>query len=82
MARNRLRLSETHDPEIETRINAYETAFRMQTAAPEVMNLTGETQETLNLYGVRRGPTLVRRGLPALARRPGSSAACKCATSN
>jgi uncharacterized protein (DUF1501 family) len=52
---NRLRLSETHDPEIETRINAYETAFRMQTAAPEVMNLTGETQETLNLYGVRAG---------------------------
>ena len=52
---NRLRLQQTGDPEIETRINAYETAFRMQTAAPEVMNLTGETQETLNLYGVRVG---------------------------
>ncbi len=52
---NRLRLSEVNDPEIETRINAYETAFRMQTAAHEVMNLTGETQETLNLYGVAAG---------------------------
>ncbi|MBI2805240.1 MAG: DUF1501 domain-containing protein [Planctomycetes bacterium] len=52
---NRLRLRETNDPEIETRINAYETAFRMQTAAPEVMNLTGETAETLRLYGVEQG---------------------------
>ncbi|MBI1829930.1 MAG: DUF1501 domain-containing protein, partial [Planctomycetes bacterium] len=52
---NRMRLSETGDPEIETRINAYETAFRMQTAAPEVMNLTGETAETLRLYGVTPG---------------------------
>ena len=52
---NRLRLGATNDPEIETRINAYETAFRMQTAAPEVMNLAGETQETLRLYGVEAG---------------------------
>src|SRR6516165_1098584 len=52
---NRLRLQETGDPEIETRINAYETAFRMQTAAPEVMNLAGETAETLRLYGVEPG---------------------------
>ena len=52
---NRLRLGETGDPEIETRINAYETAFRMQTAAPEVMDLTGETTETLRLYGVTAG---------------------------
>ena len=52
---NRLRLGETGDPEIETRINAYETAFRMQTAAPEVMDLTGETAETLRLYGVTPG---------------------------
>ncbi|MBM3992937.1 MAG: DUF1501 domain-containing protein [Planctomycetes bacterium] len=52
---NRMRLNETGDPEIETRINAYETAFRMQTAAPEVMNLAGETAETLRLYGVTPG---------------------------
>ena len=52
---NRLRLNENGDPEIETRINAYETAFRMQTAAPEVMDLRGETAETLRLYGVEQG---------------------------
>ncbi|MCS7046503.1 MAG: DUF1501 domain-containing protein [Gemmataceae bacterium] len=52
---NRLRLETVGDPEIETRINAYETAFRMQTAAPEVMDLSGETEATLRLYGVQRG---------------------------
>jgi Protein of unknown function (DUF1501) len=52
---NRLRLDATGDPEIETRINAYETAFRMQTAAPEVMDLSGENAETLRLYGAEPG---------------------------
>jgi hypothetical protein len=52
---NRLRLSATADPEIETRIAAYETAFRMQTAAPEVMDLAGETAETMRLYGAEAG---------------------------
>ena len=52
---NRLRLDATGDTEIETRINAYETAFRMQTAAPEVMDLSGESAETLQLYGVEPG---------------------------
>ena len=52
---NRLRLDVTADPEIETRIAAYETAFRMQTAAPEVMDLHGETAQTLKLYGVEPG---------------------------
>jgi hypothetical protein len=52
---NRLRFDSVGDPEIETRIAAYETAFRMQTAAPEVMDLRGETRETLRLYGVEPG---------------------------
>lgn len=52
---NRLRLGSVGDPEIETRIAAYETAFRMQTAAPEVMDMRGETRETLRLYGVEPG---------------------------
>ncbi len=52
---NRLRFDSTADPEIETRIAAYETAFRMQTAAPEVMDLHGETPSTLKLYGVEPG---------------------------
>src|SRR6202040_3416279 len=39
---NHLHLNAAHDPEIETRIAAYETAFRMQTSAPEVMDIRGE----------------------------------------
>jgi hypothetical protein len=52
---NRLRAETTGDPETETRIAAYETAFRMQTAAPEATDLSGETAETLRLYWVERG---------------------------
>ncbi len=52
---NRIRLGSVGDPEIETRINAYETAFRMQTSAPEVVDLRSETQATLDLYGARPG---------------------------
>ena len=52
---NRLRVDRTGDPEIETRIAAYEMAYRMQTSAPELMDLAGETQETIDLYGVERG---------------------------
>ncbi|HUG70981.1 MAG TPA: DUF1501 domain-containing protein, partial [Pirellulaceae bacterium] len=48
---NRLRLAETNDPEIATRIAAYEMAYRMQTSAPELMDITDETQETIDLYG-------------------------------
>ncbi len=43
--------------EFDARIGAYELAFRMQTEAPEVFDLRGETQETLNLYGVGAQPT-------------------------
>jgi hypothetical protein len=42
------------DPEIASRIAAYELAFQMQSAAPELINLSGETKETLELYGVGR----------------------------
>ncbi|MAS95398.1 MAG: sulfatase [Verrucomicrobiales bacterium] len=52
---NRERLSVTGDPEIATRINAYEMAYRMQTSAPELMDLSGESQATLDLYGAERG---------------------------
>ncbi|MSU66663.1 MAG: DUF1501 domain-containing protein [Opitutus sp.] len=51
---NALRHAEVRDPEIESRIAAYELAFRMQTAAPELMDLSGESKETLELYGVNR----------------------------
>jgi hypothetical protein len=49
---NSLRLSATNDPEIATRIASYEMAYRMQTSAPELMDLSGETKDTLDLYGV------------------------------
>jgi uncharacterized protein (DUF1501 family) len=49
-----------HDPEIASRISAYELAFRMQTAAPEFMDLSGESDETLAMYGVDRGEPAVK----------------------
>src|SRR6266542_3929387 len=45
------------DEEFHARINAYDTAFRMQTEAPEVLDLSRETQETLELYGIGSEPT-------------------------
>jgi uncharacterized protein (DUF1501 family) len=39
------------DPEIETRINSYEMAHRLQSSAPELMDLKSETAETLQMYG-------------------------------
>jgi uncharacterized protein (DUF1501 family) len=48
---NEQELSEAGDPEIATRINAYEMAFRLQTSAPELTNLKSESKETLELYG-------------------------------
>jgi len=52
---NQKRLQVTGDPEISTRINACEMAYRMQTSAPELMDLSGESQSTLDLYGAKRG---------------------------
>src|SRR4051812_16463089 len=45
------------DHEFSARINAYDLAFRMQTEAPEVLDLSREAPETLELYGVGREPT-------------------------
>jgi len=52
---NTERLAATGDPEIATRINAYEMAFRMQTSGPELMDLSKESKETLADYGVEPG---------------------------
>jgi len=49
---NRLRHREHADSQIEHRIAAYELAFRMQTAAPELVDLSDESQHTLDAYGV------------------------------
>ena len=50
---NRRRLVADGDPEIATRIASYEMAHRLQTSAPELMNLAEESAETLALYGCK-----------------------------
>ncbi len=52
---NERRLAEMGDPEIATRIQSYEMAFRMQTSAPDLMDLGQETAQTLADYGVEPG---------------------------
>ncbi|HVK14000.1 MAG TPA: DUF1501 domain-containing protein [Gemmataceae bacterium] len=49
------RLDVTGDPEIATRIASYEMAFRMQTSAPELIDLSKETTKTLEEYGAKPG---------------------------
>lgn len=44
-----------HNPEIDTRIAAYEMAFRMQSSVPELMDLSGEPQVILDMYGAKPG---------------------------
>lgn len=59
---NQQRSSETGDPEITTRIQQYEMAYRMQTSVPELTDLSDEPEEIFELYGPD-------------SRRPGSYAA-------
>jgi len=65
---NRQKLDRTGDPEIATRIASYEMAYRLQTSAPDLMDLKGESKETLQLYGADPAtPSFARACL--LARR-------------
>jgi hypothetical protein len=66
---NRLRAAQQPDPEITSRIDAYELAFRMQAAAPELVDFSRETPATLAAYGIgdERNDTFARNCL--LARR-------------
>jgi hypothetical protein len=59
---NKMRLEQTGDPEIATRIQQYEMAFRMQTSVPELTDLSDEPESVFDLYGPD-------------SRRPGSYAA-------
>jgi hypothetical protein len=65
---NEMRLGVTGDPEISTRINSFEMAFRMQSSAPRLMDVTKESKETLEMYGAEPGkPSFANNCL--LARR-------------
>lgn len=61
---NEQRFSTMRDPEIASRIASYELAFRMQSAAPDLIDLSGESAATLDEYGVARAqhPQATGRG--------------------
>lgn len=48
---NEIQLAEQGDPEISTRISQYELAYRMQTSVPELMDISQESNSTIDLYG-------------------------------
>ena len=66
---NKIRLKQVGDPEISTRIASYEMAYRMQSSAPELMDLSKESKETLEMYDIKdvAKPSFARNCL--LARR-------------
>lgn len=61
---NESRYSQMYDPEIASRIASYELAFRMQSAAPELIDIKTESATTLDDYGVERAqhPEATGRG--------------------
>ena len=52
---NLAKLAETGDPEISTRIASYEMAYRMQSSGPELIDLSKESRQTLDMYGAEPG---------------------------
>jgi hypothetical protein len=50
---NQQTLDDMADPETATRIQAYETAYRLQSSAPELMDLSQESQATLDAYNIK-----------------------------
>jgi uncharacterized protein (DUF1501 family) len=65
---NKIKQDEMGDPEIATRINSFEMAFRMQTSAPELMDISKEPKAVLDMYGAQPGkPSFANNCL--LARR-------------
>ncbi len=65
---NELQGAQMGDPETLTRISQYELAFRMQTAVPEVMDITKESAKTLEAYGATPGESSLANNC-LLARR-------------
>ncbi len=65
---NQMRLGVTGDPEIATRISSFEMAFRMQSSAPDLMDVSREPKKVLEMYGAEPGkPSFANNCL--LARR-------------
>jgi hypothetical protein len=65
---NKIQLGAIGDPEISTRIEAYEMAYRMQTSVPDLMDISKESKEVLEMYGAEPGkPSFANNCL--LARR-------------
>ena len=54
---NEERLDVMGDPEIATRINSFEMAYRMQSSAPDLMDLSREPRSVLDMYGAEPGKT-------------------------
>jgi hypothetical protein len=55
---NRQKLQrEVHQPDVEGVIESYELAFRMQDVLPNLMDISGESQKTLDMYGINAGDT-------------------------
>jgi hypothetical protein len=52
---NQVRAGEVSDTEVATRIAQYEMAFRMQASVPGLMDVSGESAQTLELYGCQPG---------------------------
>jgi Protein of unknown function (DUF1501) len=50
---NELAFQTAHDPEITARIQSYEMAYRLQTSAPELMDLASEPKDVLERYGIK-----------------------------
>lgn len=66
---NQKRFRDTGDLEIAARINSYELAFRMQAAAPELLDFSNEPEYILDSYGVNKEPTHAYATNCLLARR-------------
>ncbi|MEO6726851.1 MAG: DUF1501 domain-containing protein, partial [Blastocatellia bacterium] len=63
---NQMRLDTVGDPEIATRINSFELAYKMQTSAPELMDISKEPKHVLEMYGAEPGkPSFANTALMA-----------------
>src|SRR5437588_9408091 len=65
---NEMQAAELGSPETRTRIAQYELAFRMQVAVPEVMDISREPKEVLEMYGAKPGGSSFNNNV-LLARR-------------